>query len=122
MISECSDVLPHIPMQYIDIASVARTVGEPVFRSGCGSEHAPFNGRLCAELALCERGFLNFYALNRNENKPKYASTCVLAITNVNMSKIQVFNCATKLFPRVFLTQFDDSIDKISTQITSFYI
>ncbi len=83
-------------------------VDELAFRSGCGSEHAPFNGRLCVELTLWGREFLDFYVLDQNENKPEYASTCVLAITNVNMSKIQVFNCANKLSLTLFLTQFND--------------
>ncbi len=62
-------------------------VSEVLFRSGCGSEHARFNGRLCAELAVCERGFLDLYALDRNENNTQCASTSILAITTVNMSK-----------------------------------
>ena len=95
---------------------------DKLFRSGCGSEHAPFNGRLCIELAVCECDFLDFYTLDQNENNCEYASICVLAITIVNMSKIHLFNWANKILPTLYLTEFNNSTDTTLIQITSFYI
>ncbi len=81
--SLCTDatVFAMDPRNMLDLKIKRASIGRAlIFRSGCGSEHAPFNGRLCVELAVCERGFLDLYALDRNENNTQCASTSILAI------------------------------------------